>query len=58
VEFAVADISDICWDESIFDQLKIKSESKKLIQSLTTQHSSREKAHAFDDFVKGLNILM
>ncbi|KAH6664637.1 hypothetical protein B0J14DRAFT_493413 [Halenospora varia] len=60
--FAVADISNICWDDSVFDQLQIASGSKKLIQALTTRHSSHKKAHAFDDFVKGkglgLNILM
>ena len=62
VEFAVADISDICWDETIFDQLKIPAKSKKLVHALTTQHLSRDNAQQFDDFVKGkglgLNILM
>lgn len=60
VEFAVEDISDICWDESIFDQLKIPAESKKFVQALTTQYSSRKKAHAFDNFVKekGLGLII
>lgn len=49
LEFAVADISDICWDETIFEQLTIPFESKTLIQALTTHQT----AHTFDDFVKG-----
>ncbi|RDL41313.1 uncharacterized protein BP5553_01292 [Venustampulla echinocandica] len=60
LEFAVADISEICWDESIFGQLKIPANSKELIQALATQHSSRENAHAFDNFVKekGLGLII
>jgi hypothetical protein len=60
VEFAVADISEICWDESIFGHLKIPAEAKELIQALATQHSSRENAHTFDDFVKekGLGLII
>ncbi|KAG9229908.1 hypothetical protein BJ875DRAFT_445530 [Amylocarpus encephaloides] len=62
LEFTVTNISDICWDEPLFDQLKILSKSKMLIRALTAQRQSRENAHAFNDFVKGkglsLNILM
>ncbi|CAG8981848.1 hypothetical protein HYALB_00014000 [Hymenoscyphus albidus] len=62
LEFAVANISDISWNESIFNQLAIPPKSKTLIQALTTEHLMQEKICIFDDFVKGkgrgLNILL
>jgi hypothetical protein len=33
VDFAITDITDICWDEFIFDQLAIPPESKTLIRA-------------------------
>jgi hypothetical protein len=36
VEFAVVDISEISWNESLFNQVAIPSRSKKLIEALTT----------------------
>ena len=53
VEFAVADLSDISWNESLFHQLAISSKPKKLIEALTTFQSSRKAKYAFDDFVEG-----
>jgi hypothetical protein len=58
VEFAVADITEIFWDESIFDQLRIPCKSKTLIRALTAQLSSQEKAQLFDDFVKGKKVVV
>lgn len=62
MEFAVADITDICWDELIFDQLTIPPKTKILIQALMAQHSGHETTPMFDDFVKGkgrgLNVLL
>ncbi|KFY96264.1 hypothetical protein V500_02531, partial [Pseudogymnoascus sp. VKM F-4518 (FW-2643)] len=53
LEFAVADISEISWNESLFHQLAIPSEPKKLIEALTTFQSGGEAKHTFDDFVEG-----
>jgi hypothetical protein len=53
VEFAVADIADISWNHSLLDYLAIKPERKKLIQALTTSHTSQTSDHSFDDFVAG-----
>jgi hypothetical protein len=53
VEFAVAGISEISWNESLFHQLAIPSKSKKLIEALTTFQSSQTATYVFDDFVEG-----
>jgi hypothetical protein len=53
VEFAVADISGISWNESLFNQLAIPYKSKKLIEALTTSQSSGKTKYTFDDFVEG-----
>jgi hypothetical protein len=53
VEFAVADITEICWNHSLLDRLAIEAERKKLIQALTTSHTSQMPDHSFDDFVAG-----
>ncbi|OAF54639.1 hypothetical protein VC83_08806 [Pseudogymnoascus destructans] len=53
LEFAVADISGISWNESLFNQLAIPYKSKKLIEALTTSQSSGKTKYTFDDFVEG-----
>lgn len=53
VEFAVADISGISWNESLFNQLAIPYKSKKLIEALTMSQSSGKTKYTFDDFVEG-----
>ncbi|KFY22807.1 hypothetical protein V493_06311 [Pseudogymnoascus sp. VKM F-4281 (FW-2241)] len=51
LEFAVAHISEIIRNESLFHQLAIPSEPKKLIEALITFQSGGEAKHTFDDFV-------
>ncbi|KFY05238.1 hypothetical protein O988_00150 [Pseudogymnoascus sp. VKM F-3808] len=53
LEFAVADISEISWNESLFNQVAIPSKSKKLIEALTTSQSGGQARYTFDDFVEG-----
>ncbi|KFY48964.1 hypothetical protein V495_00869 [Pseudogymnoascus sp. VKM F-4514 (FW-929)] len=53
LEFAVADISEISWNESLFNQVAIPSSSKKLIEALTTFQSGGQAKYTFDDFVEG-----
>ncbi|ELR03570.1 hypothetical protein GMDG_06228 [Pseudogymnoascus destructans 20631-21] len=53
LEFAIADISGISWNESLFNQLAIPDKSKKLIEALTTAQSSGKTKYTFDDFVEG-----
>ncbi|ELR10095.1 hypothetical protein GMDG_04495 [Pseudogymnoascus destructans 20631-21] len=53
LEFAVADISEISWNESLFNQVAIPSRSKKLIEALTTFQSGGKAKYTFDDFVEG-----
>ncbi|ELR07645.1 hypothetical protein GMDG_08500 [Pseudogymnoascus destructans 20631-21] len=50
---AVADISGISWNESLFNQLAIPYKSKKLIEALTTSQSGEKTKYTFDDFVEG-----
>ncbi|KFZ15463.1 hypothetical protein V501_02714 [Pseudogymnoascus sp. VKM F-4519 (FW-2642)] len=60
LEFAVADISEISWNESLFNQLAMPSKSKKLIEALTTFQSGEKVKYTFDDFVvgKGRGLIM
>ncbi|KFY02063.1 hypothetical protein V490_00656, partial [Pseudogymnoascus sp. VKM F-3557] len=60
LEFAVADISEISWNESLFNQLAMPSKSKKLIEALTTFQSGGKVKYTFDDFVvgKGRGLIM
>ena len=60
MEFAVADISEISWNESLFNQLAMPSKSKKLIEALTTFQSGEKVKYTFDDFVvgKGRGLIM
>lgn len=53
VEFAVADITEICWNHLLLDHLAIEPERKKLIKALTVSHTSQAPDHFFDDFVAG-----
>ena len=60
MEFAVADIPEISWNESLFNQLAMPSKSKKLIEALTTFQSGGKVKYTFDDFVvgKGRGLIM
>ncbi|OBT39802.1 hypothetical protein VE00_09661 [Pseudogymnoascus sp. WSF 3629] len=53
LEFAVADILEISWNGSLFNQVAIPSRSKKLIEALTTFQSGGQAKYTFDDFVEG-----
>ncbi len=53
MEFAVADITEISWNVSLFDNLAIQPEKKKLIRALTKSHTSQATRSSFDDFVAG-----
>lgn len=62
VEFAVASISDISWEPSIFEALSIPQEKKAMILALTEARTGHLDMVPFDDFVagkgRGLNVLM
>ena len=53
MEFAVADITEVCWNRLLLDHLAIKADRKKLIQALTASHMSQAPDYSFDDFVAG-----
>jgi hypothetical protein len=52
VEFAVADITDICWNAEPFERLIMDENKKKALQDLTTYHI-RERGRLFDDIMSG-----
>ncbi len=47
--FAISRISDICWDEAIFDALVLSGTQKRLIRTLVLSHVSQ--SSSFDDIV-------
>jgi hypothetical protein len=53
VEFAVADITTIAWNLSLFDRVAIQLKTKKLIQALAKSQLSQAPDRLFDDFVAG-----
>jgi hypothetical protein len=60
VEFAVDDISQITWNDSLFDHLVIPLEHKELIKAVALSHTSEVPDRTFDDFVvgKGQGVVM
>ncbi|KAK5069381.1 hypothetical protein LTR51_008631 [Lithohypha guttulata] len=53
LQFAVAHISDIDWDERSFDRLAIPPSTKKAIQALCEAHLGQNSDLIFEDFVAG-----
>jgi hypothetical protein len=53
VEFAVADITDIDWNRSLFDRLAISASHRNIIRALAASHMKQVPHHPFDDFVAG-----
>ena len=60
VEFAVDDITEISWNDSLWNQLAIKPKRKKLTRALAASHSQQTPDHSFDDIVigKGRGLIM
>ncbi len=60
VEFAVDDITEISWNDSLWDHLAIKPRRKNLTLALADSHSQRTPDHSFDDIVigKGRGLIM
>jgi hypothetical protein len=60
VEFAVDDITEISWNDSLWNHLAIEPKRKNLTLALTTSHSQQTPDHSFDDIVigKGRGLIM
>lgn len=60
VEFAVDDITDISWNNSLWNHLAIQPKRKNLTLALAASHSQRTPDHSFDDIVigKGRGLIM
>ena len=60
VEFAVDDITEISWNDSLWNHLAIKPKQKNLTLALAASHSQRTPDHSFDDIVigKGRGLIM
>jgi hypothetical protein len=52
VEFAVAEIGDICWNPEPFDQLAIPKDKKEMIRAVALSHVNDD-TDCFDNFVRG-----
>jgi hypothetical protein len=52
VEFAIADITDICWNPEPFERLLIDEKKKTALANLASHHI-QESGRSFDDFVSG-----
>ena len=53
MEFAVADISDIAWDQSSFIHLAILTEKKRVVHIVSKAFLAQDSRAGFDDFIKG-----
>ena len=53
MEFAVADISDIAWDQASFDHLAIPTKKKRVIQVVSKAFFAQDSSAGFDDVIKG-----
>jgi hypothetical protein len=55
VEFSVPLVSDVDWNDELFQQLSLSDDKKKIISSLIRafKMESEEIGEPFDDFVKG-----
>ena len=63
VEFAVDDISEISWNDSLWNHLAINAEQKRLTLALAASHlqqTPNQQDHSFDDIVvgKGRGLIM
>jgi hypothetical protein len=60
VEFAVDDITEISWNDLLWNHLAIESKRKNLTLALAASHSQRTPDHSFDDIVigKGRGLIM
>lgn len=52
VEFAVAGLEDVGWDQTPFERLELTQEKKRIIKALVQSVESEQDA-AFDDFASG-----
>ena len=50
--FAVSQISDVVWDEQIFNSLVLDGDQRDLVHDLVQAHDSKENEQAFDDIVR------
>lgn len=53
VQFAVAYVKDIEWDDTCLDRLALPSATTKVIQPLCKAHLARDSDLSFEDFVAG-----
>ena len=53
VEFAVDDIIEISWNDSLWNHLAIEAKRKKLTLALAASHPQQTPDHSFDDIVTG-----
>ena len=53
VEFAVDDITEISWNDSLWNHLAIEPKRKNLTLALAASHPQRTPDHSFDDIVTG-----
>ncbi|KAG0647501.1 ATPase family AAA domain-containing 3B [Hyphodiscus hymeniophilus] len=62
LEFAVDDVTEISWNDSLWDHLAIEAEQKNLTLALAASHTQRTLDYSFDDIVigkgRGLIILL
>jgi hypothetical protein len=60
VEFAVDDITEISWNDVLWNHLAIEAKRKSLTLALAASHSQRTPDHSFDDIVigKGRGLIM
>jgi hypothetical protein len=53
VEFAVDNITEINWNDSLWNHLAIEPKRKNLTLALTASHLQQSPDHSFDDIVMG-----
>jgi hypothetical protein len=53
VEFAVDDITEISWNDSLWNHLAIEAKRKNLTLALAASHLQQTPDHSFDDIVTG-----
>ena len=53
VEFAVDDITEISWNDSLWNHLAIEAKRKNLTLALAASHLQQTRDHSFDDIVTG-----
>lgn len=50
--FAVSQVSDVVWNEQIFESLVLDKDQRDLVHDLVQAHDSNEQEQAFDDIVR------